>query len=64
MPFSKGGIATYVLVIEGILKIFGIEAPEGTTQSIVVGVVNLVALVLLVWSTFTRKDLIAGILRK
>lgn len=61
---SRGGIATYVLVIEGVLKLIGVEAPEGSVESIVVGVVNFISLVLLVWSTFGRNDLVAGIVRK
>lgn len=61
--FSKGGIATWVLVIEGALKLFDIEAPEGSVTSIVNGIVSLIALGLLVWSTFSRDDLTLGIIR-
>lgn len=61
---SKGGTATWIFLIEAILKLLGVEVAEGTTESIVVGIINLIAVVLLVWSTFGRTDLKAGLIRR
>lgn len=61
---SKGGVATWIFLIGGILKILGVEVEEGTIESIAYGIVNLIAVVLLVLCTFSREDLKAGIIRK
>ena len=64
LTFSKGGIGTWVLVIEGVFKLLGIETPEGSVLEALNGAVSVVALLLLVWSTLSRKDLFAGLIRK
>ncbi len=61
---SKGGTGVYVLIISQVLALFGIDAPEGTVVNAVEGFVQVIALVLLVWSQLSRKDLILGFFRR
>ncbi len=61
---SKGGTGTLILLVESALKLFGVDAPEGSVGNIVEGVVALIGLILLIVHQFERKDLVAGIVRK
>lgn len=61
---SMAGTGTAVVIIQAILSILGIEAPEGSVAGAVDAVVTVVGFVLLVWGQLRRKDLVAGFIRK
>lgn len=58
---GTGGI---ISVVELVLKLIGVDFPEGSVGAAVNGIVAAVGLVLLVWGQVRRKDLTAGIVRK
>ena len=61
---SKNGIATIILVIDGILRFFGIDVDQTVLTTAIHGLATFIAFVFLVWNQLSRKDLVAGIFRK
>ena len=62
---SKTGLgAMIVLIINAVFPLVGIEVPEGSVESTIEAVLNVVGFVLLVWGQLSRKDLVAGLVRK
>jgi len=62
--FSMTGVGAIITVTEGLLKMFGVEIPDGSVSAGVNGLVSFVGLVFLVWGQVRRKDLNLGIIRK
>lgn len=61
---SKAGLGQYVLLIEAVLAMFGVNLPDGSVLEALNGLVVFLALVLAIVGQFTRKDLSLGIFRK
>lgn len=63
MPISLTGIGVLITAIEALLRFIGVEAPEGSVESVVQGIVALVGLILLIVGQLRRKDLKLGLVR-
>lgn len=61
---SVTGIGAIVVIIESVLRLFGVEVPEGSTLKVANGLLEIVGYVLLVYGQLRRKDLFYGIIRK
>jgi uncharacterized membrane protein YfcA len=61
---SKTGIAGIVLVAEALLKLLGVEFPEGTAASITEALAVIISTALLAYAQLTRKDLKFGLVRR
>lgn len=61
---SFAGTGTYILTLEVIAYMFGLELPEGSVAGAVNAIVVVGAFVLLVWGQLRRKDLHLGLFRK
>lgn len=61
---SFAGTGTLVLLIEMVLRAFGITPEPGSALAVINGLVILGGWVFLVWGQFRRKDLRYGLVRK
>lgn len=61
---SFAGAGTYVLVIETVLRLVGLELPDGSVAAAVNGLVVFLGFVLLIIGQLRRKDLHLGLIRK
>ena len=65
MPaLSLTGIGAIVTIVMTVLKMFGIELPDGSDKQIADAILTLIGIVMLVVGQLRRKDLVAGIVRK
>ena len=61
---SMAGTGVVITLIESVLKLFGIDFPDGSVGQAVNGAVAILGLVLLVVGQLRRKDLNMGFFRK
>ncbi len=61
---SLTGIGGIVTIVELVLRLFGVEAPEGSVLSIANGIVSLVGILTLVYGQLRRPDLKMGMIRR
>lgn len=61
---SMAGVGALITVAVTLLKLFGVELPEGTEAKVTEAIVTIVGIGLLVWGQVRRPDLVAGIFRK
>ena len=61
---SMAGVGGLITIVIAILKMFGVELPEGAGGQITEAVTTLIGLGLLVWGQLRRTDLKMGIVRK
>lgn len=61
---SLAGSGTYVLVIEMVLRLFGVDFTDDSVTGAVNGLIVFIAFVLLVIGQLRRKDLHLGLIRK
>lgn len=61
---SMAGSGLIITLIETILKLTGVEFPDGSVSAGINGIIAFVGLILLVWGQVRRKDLKFGLIRK
>ncbi len=61
---SLTGIGGIVTIVELVLRLFGVEAPEGSVLAVVNGFVQLVGIGTLIYGQLRRKDLKMGMIRR
>lgn len=61
---SMTGVGALITLVELGLKAVNIELPEGTTASLVNGIIAVVGAIFLIIGQVRRKDLKAGLVRK
>lgn len=61
---SMTGIGGLIVVLEALLKMFGVEIADGSVAAGVNGLVSFIGLVFMVWGQFRRSDLKFGLIRK
>lgn len=61
---SKTGVGALIALLLTVLKVFGFEIPGEVGGQLTESVSQIIAVVLLVWGQWQRKDLVAGIIRK
>jgi len=65
MPnLSTAGIGMYAVLIEFLLHMFGLEAPEGSVVAFVNGVIAIAGFILWIYGQVRRNDLHLGLVRK
>ena len=58
------GTGLIILIVENLLRLMGIEFPEGSVASAMNGLLAIIGLLAVVWGQLRRKDLKAGFVRK
>ena len=61
---SMTGSGAIIVVIEALLRVFGIEVPEGSTLAAINASLEVLGYVLMVWGQVRRPDLKMGLVRK
>ena len=61
---SMTGTGLIILIVENLLRLMGIEFPEGSVASAMNGLLAIIGLLAVVWGQLRRKDLKAGFVRK
>lgn len=61
---SMAGAGAVITLIETVLRLLGVDFPEGSVAAAVNGIVAAAGLVFIVWGQIRRSDLHWGIVRK
>lgn len=61
---SKTGAGLYITLIETVLRLLGVEFPDGSVAEAVNAFVMIIGFLLLIVGQFARKDLKVGLMRK